>query len=117
MLFSSKQCNELPHEVDVTTPARERELYELLDKDLLERLMRRTGTGAPVSIRSLAETAGIAHGTVGNLLTGEQTRILADSAIAICEVIGVDWPILFAPVGRSVRASRPHTRLSRTAAA
>lgn len=78
-------------------------LFKLLEPDLLERLMKRTGSGAAVNIRELATAAGLPHGTVGNLLTGEQESVIAPSAFAICAVIGVDLPILFAPLGRSVK--------------
>ncbi|MEU9861281.1 hypothetical protein AB0D99_10415 [Streptomyces sp. NPDC047971] len=57
----------------------------------------------------MAARAGVPHGTIGNLLTGEQESVLEPSALAICEVIGVDFLILFAPHGRSTR----HTGRSR----
>ncbi|MFJ3536994.1 helix-turn-helix domain-containing protein [Streptomyces sp. NPDC090109] len=99
----------------MTTPAREAtpaqeaiQLYKLLEPDLMARLMKRTGTGAPVSIRQLAEKSGVPRSTIGNLLTGEQECVLEPSAVALCNVIGVDWPILFAAVGRATRhTSRP----------
>lgn len=102
MLWSSKQCNESTHEVDVTTPA---QLYKLLDRDLLRRLMQRTGDGSPVSIRTLAVRVGVPHGTVGNLLTGEQEAVAEDTAKRMAQVIGVDVLVLFAPIGRSVSLS------------
>jgi transcriptional regulator with XRE-family HTH domain len=115
MLKSSKQCNEPLHEVDVTTPAQTPiQLYKLLEPDLLARLMKRTGTGAPVSIRQLSVRSGVPRSTIGNLLTGEQESVLEPSAVAICNVIGVDWPVLFAPIGRATRhTGRP--RLEATA--
>ncbi|MFB7866957.1 hypothetical protein [Streptomyces sp. NPDC056069] len=94
----------MPHEVDMAPPDQAQlPLYKLLDRHLLARLMERTGTGAAVTIRGLAAKAGVAHGTVGNLLTGEQESVIEPTARAICGVIGVDLLILFAPEGRSTR--------------
>lgn len=90
------------HEVDVTTPAQEPPLHELLDLDLLLRLMKRTGRGDAVDIRKLAGRAGVARGVVGDLVSGARTRVTFESAAAICAAIGVDLLILFAPVGRSL---------------
>lgn len=106
MLFSSKQCNEPMHGVDVTTPDPDQNLiplFKLLDRELMARLMQRTGTGAAVTVRELASRASVPHGTIGNLLTGEQESVFLPSACAICAVLGVDLLILFAPVGRSSR--------------
>lgn len=95
------------------TPA-QHPLYRLLDRRLMARLMERTGTGAAVTIRGLAADAGIAHGTVGNLLTGEQESVIEPTARAICGVIGVDLLILFAPVGRATRhTGRPRLAVQR----
>lgn len=89
-----------PEQVQNTAP---HPLYRLLDRTLLARLMERTGTGAPVSIRGLAEKIGVAHGTIGNLLTGEQNCVIEPTARAICDAIGVDLGILFAAEGRATR--------------
>lgn len=118
MLKPSKQCNEMPHEVDMATPDQAQNpaqpLYKLLDRELLARLMERTGTGASLSIRGLAAKAGVAHGTVGNLLTGEQESVMEHTAHAICGAIGVDLLILFAPQGRATRhTSRPRLAVQR----
>ncbi|MER7815580.1 XRE family transcriptional regulator [Streptomyces sp. NPDC096153] len=78
-------------------------LYRLVSPDLLRRLMQRTGTGAPVSVRELAAQAGVPHGTIGNLLTGEQEAVLAESALAIAAAIGVDYLILWIPDQRAAR--------------
>lgn len=98
MLHASKQCKEFPHEVDMSTPVL---LYRLVSADLLRTLMRRTGTGAPVSVRVLAKKAELPHGTVGNLLTGEQESVAEDSARRIAGVIGVDVLVLFIPMERA----------------
>lgn len=102
MLVLSKQCNEASHEVDVTTPV---PLYKLVNADLLRTLMRRTGTGAPVSVRTLAAKVGIPHGTIGNLLTGEQEAVSSDTAHRIAAVIGVDTLVLFIPMERAEAAT------------
>ena len=77
-------------------------MYKLVSADLMRTLMQRTGTGASVTGRQLAADAGVAHGTVGMLLTGAQQSVPASSADAIARRIGVDVLVLFVPVGRSV---------------
>lgn len=105
MLCSSKQCNELMHGVDVTRSVLR---YKLVSIKLLELLMERTGTGASVSIRELAELARVPHGTIGNLLTGEQEGVLTDAAERIAAAIGVDLLVLWIPVERAVTSmARP----------
>lgn len=78
----------------MTTPA---PMYRLVDRDLLRRLMERTGSGSPISIRDLAAAVGIPHGTVGNLLSGYQESVPADTAHRIANAIGVAVLILWAP--------------------
>ncbi|MFE6689618.1 helix-turn-helix domain-containing protein [Streptomyces sp. NPDC057743] len=79
-------------------------MYQLVDPGLLRTLMRRTGSGAPVTVRGLADMAGCSRGTVGNLLAEQQRSVSAATAHAIARVIGVDVLILFAPTGRAVPA-------------
>lgn len=98
MLKPSKQCNDLPHEVDVTTPA---PLYKLVRRDLLRTLMQRTGDGSAVSVRQLAHRTGAARSTIGNLLTGTQEATDVETAHKIAAAIGVDVLVLFVPVGRT----------------
>lgn len=90
------------HEVDVTTPAQAPPLQQLLDRDLLLRLMKRTGQGDSVDVRKLASRAGLARGTVGDLVSGARSRVTYETAAAVCAAIGVDMDILFATVGRSL---------------
>lgn len=78
-------------------------LFEV-DRELLERLMKRIKTGEAVSVRDLAELADLAHGTVGNLLTGETEKVYGSTANALCEAIGVELLVLFTPVYRYSRA-------------
>lgn len=74
-------------------------LFEV-DVELLERLMKRTKTGAPVKGRELTTRAGIAHGTISNLLNGVRENVQASTAAAICDVIGVELLVLCIPVER-----------------
>ncbi|MEU5426928.1 hypothetical protein AB0H73_15170 [Streptomyces olivoreticuli] len=99
MLDSFKQMDALFQEVDMA--ARD-DLYLLDDRDLLIRLMRRTGSGQRVTVRQLAKGAAVAVGTVGNLASGAQTCVTYPTARAISQAIGVDLPILFVRVGRAV---------------
>ncbi|MFF8679556.1 helix-turn-helix domain-containing protein [Streptomyces sp. NPDC015237] len=86
----------------MTTPAQPPPLQQLLDRELLLRLMERTGQGDSVDVRKLARRAGVARGVVGDLVSGARSRVTYESAAAICAAIGVDMPILFATVGRSL---------------
>ncbi|MEV8353138.1 hypothetical protein ACFVTT_23530 [Streptomyces niveus] len=98
------------HEVDVTQNRPAPLRYKLASIQLLELLMKRTGRGDAVSIRQLAERADIPHGTIGNLLTGEQGGVLADTAHAITAALGVDLLVLFIPLERA-EAALPRPRL------
>lgn len=79
-------------------PAQE-PLFEV-DIELLERLMKRTKTGAPIKGRELTTKAGIAHGTISNLLNGVRENVYGSTAAAICDVIGVELLVLCTPVER-----------------
>ncbi|MFD4738670.1 helix-turn-helix domain-containing protein [Streptomyces virginiae] len=80
-------------------------LFRLVSRDLLATLMKRTGTGAAMSVRELASEAEIPRSTVGNLLTGDQESVAYPTACAIAASIGVDVLILFTPTGRAMRQS------------
>ncbi|MGW8326542.1 helix-turn-helix domain-containing protein [Streptomyces sp. NPDC055897] len=86
--------------------------YKLWSIQLLELLMKRTGTGDSVSIRELAARANVPHGTIGNLLTGEQEGVLADAAHRIAAAIGVDLLVLFVPIERAATIPRPRLVVS-----
>ncbi|MET9516999.1 helix-turn-helix domain-containing protein [Streptomyces sp. NPDC002994] len=75
--------------------------YKLVSIGLLETLMKRTGRGDAVSVRQLARRAGVPHGTIGNLLTGEQEGVYSDAAHAIAAALGVDLLVLFIPIERA----------------
>jgi transcriptional regulator with XRE-family HTH domain len=64
--------------------------------------MKRTGQGDEVDVRKLAARAGISRGVVGDLASGARSRVTYESAAAICAALGVDMPILFGTVGRSL---------------
>ncbi|WP_433406910.1 helix-turn-helix domain-containing protein [Streptomyces sp. CA-146814] len=80
------------------------EMYLMVDSDLLVRLMQRTGTGSKVTVRELAEAAGVHPSTIGFLRTGAQRTAPRHTALAIANRLGVDPLVLWAPVGRSVPA-------------
>jgi DNA-binding Xre family transcriptional regulator len=86
-------------------------LFEV-DVELLERLMKRTKTGASVKGRELTAKAGIAHGTISNLLNGVRENVQASTAAAICDVIGVELLVLCIPVDRLEPASNRLAELS-----
>lgn len=71
--------------------------WALVDRDLLRRLMERTGDGRKITTRDLADRAGIPLGTIGKLLTGGQSTVRAEAAQGIADAIGVGVLILFAP--------------------
>lgn len=84
----------------MTTPLPAQEPLFEVDRELLETLMKRTKTGAPVKGRELAAEAGIASGTISNLLTGTRAKVYGSTAAAICDVIGVELLVLCTPVDR-----------------
>ncbi|MDX3398387.1 helix-turn-helix domain-containing protein [Streptomyces ardesiacus] len=84
----------------MSTPTQKPEPLFEVDRDLLKRLMRRTKTGSELTGRGLAEAAGLAHGTVGNILSGETEQVFASTAEAICHAIGVELLVLCTPVFR-----------------
>ncbi|MFH9368113.1 hypothetical protein ACH4K8_20825 [Streptomyces anulatus] len=75
--------------------------YTLVNRDLLRTLMQRTGTGKRTTTRQLAADIGIAHGTIGGLLTGAVQVVPESTAVDIAARIGVDLLILFVPVCRA----------------
>ncbi|WP_432111408.1 helix-turn-helix domain-containing protein [Streptomyces sp. YPW6] len=75
--------------------------YTLVNRHLLRTLMQRTGTGERITTRQLAADIGIAHGTVGGLLTGAVQVVPESTAVDIAARIGVDLLVLFAPVCRA----------------
>ncbi|THA31761.1 XRE family transcriptional regulator [Streptomyces sp. A1277] len=78
-------------------------MCRVYDRELLARLMKRTGTGARLTTRDLAKVAGLSHGTVGALLSGGQRFISRDKAERIVGALGVDLMVLFVPCERAGR--------------
>jgi transcriptional regulator with XRE-family HTH domain len=112
MLISFNSMNVTFHEVNV----RDRPtMYRLVSADLIKTLMQRTGNGAPVTTRQLAQDAGVPHGTVGNLLTGRQETVPEDKATAMAQRLGVDLLVAFEPVCRSTTTVAQYAGLARIA--
>lgn len=76
-------------------------MYRPVSIPLIRQLMQRTGDGAPVTVRQLAKAAGVPHGTIGNLLTGQQETVPGPAAHAMAHRLGVDLLVAFQPVCRS----------------
>lgn len=96
----------------MTTPIPAQEPLFEVDRDLLERLMKRTKTGDAISGRELAAKAGIASGTISNLLTGVRSRVTGPTVASICDVIGVELLVLCTPVERLEPATERLAELS-----
>ena len=78
-------------------------MYAVASSDRLKTLMERTGTGEPITSRELAAAAGVAHGTIGALMSGAQRHVPEDKARAITAALGVELKVLFIPAERSGR--------------
>jgi transcriptional regulator with XRE-family HTH domain len=102
-LFST--MNEASREVNVSESPPT--MYAVASSGRLKLLMERTGTGEPISSRELAEAAGVAHGTIGGLMSGAQRGVPEPKAKAIAAVLGVDLLVLWVPMERSGRAFIP----------
>lgn len=99
MLAVFRKLNESLSEVNMS----EAPMCRIYDRDLLARLMRRTGTGARLTSRDLAKVAELPHGTVGALMSGDQRFISREKAHRIATAIGVDLLIIFVPCERAGR--------------
>lgn len=82
-------------------------MYAVASSDRLKLLMERTGTGESITSRELAAAAGVAHGTIGALMSGAQQSVPEDKAKAIVAALGVDLLVLFIPMERAGRALVP----------
>lgn len=71
--------------------------YALRDRSILKWVMQHPGTGAPFSIRSLAQASGCGKGVIEGLLSGHQRTASKDDAHSIVEAVGVALLVLFAP--------------------
>ncbi|MFC5633731.1 helix-turn-helix domain-containing protein [Streptomyces bullii] len=81
--------------------------YAVASADRLKLLMERTGTGEPITSRELAEKAGVAHGTIGALMAGQQRTVPEEKAKAIAAALGIDLLVLFVPMERAGRVFIP----------
>lgn len=82
-------------------------MYAVASSDRLKLLMERTGTGEEITSRELARAAGVAHGTVGGLMSGAQRVVPEPKAKAIAAALGVDLLVLWIPMERAGRAYIP----------
>ncbi|MET9100007.1 helix-turn-helix domain-containing protein [Streptomyces antibioticus] len=89
--------------------------FLLVRPGLMRQLMERTGTGSDISGRELAARVGVANGTIDGLLNGATKTQPFSVAHHICDVIGVDLLVLWAPTGRAVPAEDAHSDTPRTA--
>lgn len=103
MLCVSNENNITSQEVDMHPAAPK---HHLVSADLLRQLMTRTGTGAGVTVRALAEDTGIHRSTIGALLTGVQTSVPETAARVIAQRLGVDLLVLWIPAERALTAVR-----------
>ncbi|GAA5032997.1 helix-turn-helix domain-containing protein [Streptomyces siamensis] len=92
-------------EVNVREPAPT--MYAVHSGDRLKLLMERTGTGEAITSRELAAIAGVAHGTIGALMSGAQQSVPEHKAKSICAALGVDLLVLWVPLERAGRAFIP----------
>ncbi|MEU3447194.1 helix-turn-helix transcriptional regulator [Streptomyces thermolilacinus] len=67
----------------------------LTDGDLLRLLMRWAPAGRQITVRELAEQAGISKSKVSALLTGERVTVTPDVAARICRALDVRQDALF----------------------
>ncbi|WP_327403877.1 helix-turn-helix domain-containing protein [Streptomyces sp. NBC_01288] len=94
-------------------------MFQLFDRDecagrtFLRLLMERTGDGQKVTVRDLAEAAGVSRSLIGNLLTGKTKQLPYDAALRAAERLGVDGDVLWVQAARSVRSREsPRTRVN-----
>lgn len=99
MLGAFRKMNGTLSEVNMS----EAPMCRIYDRELLARLMKRTGTGARLTTRDLAKVAAVPHGTVGGLLSGTQRFIAREKAQRIAAAIGVDLLVVFVPCERAGR--------------
>lgn len=71
--------------------------YALRDRSILKWVMEHPGTGAPFSVRTLAQASRCGKGVIEGLLSGHQKTASMDDAHSISEAIGTAVLVLFAP--------------------
>ena len=100
--------NETSREVNVSESPPT--MYAVASSGRLKLLMERTGTGESITSRELAAAAGVAHGTIGALMSGAQMTVPEDKARAITSALGVKLGVLFDPAERVGRTFVPVQR-------
>lgn len=103
--------NDLYREVNVSDSPPT--MYAVASGDRLKTLMERTGSGEAITSRELAAAAGVAHGTIGALMSGAQLTVPEDKARAITAALGVELGVLFS---RAERVGRTFVPVQREAA-
>jgi transcriptional regulator with XRE-family HTH domain len=97
----------MSHEVDMTE---DEPMCQLVNRErcsgseFLRLLMERTGNGDKISIRELANFAGVSHGTIHNLLTGQKEELPHRNAYLLAQRLGVDHDLIWDLIGRSTSA-------------
>jgi transcriptional regulator with XRE-family HTH domain len=86
-----------------TTPT----MYAVHSSARLKALMERTGEGESITSRELATKAGVAHGTIGGLMSGAQRNVPEDKAQAIADSLGVKLLVLWIEMERAGRVFIP----------
>lgn len=76
----------------------------LVRPERLVMLMERTGDGREVSVRDLAEAAGVHPSKIGHLRSGARRTATQAEALAIAKRLGVDLLVLWAHTGRTTPA-------------
>lgn len=106
-LTSFSETNDLFNEVNVSKSESPPTMYAVASSDRLKLLMERTGTGEAITSRELAERAGVAHGTIGNLMSGAQRIVPEEKAKTIAKALGVELLVLWIPMERAGRTFIP----------
>lgn len=76
---------------------RQRNPYQVRDREALKQRVDSSQRVVKHSVRSLAHLAGVSHATVGHLLTGERDRVSAAVAQRLSAALGVPMDELFMP--------------------
>lgn len=76
---------------------RPRHPYQVRDPEALKERMHSTQRVVPHSVRSLASVVGRSSTTIGDLLTGKQTRVSQDLAVSLAVALGARLEDLFVP--------------------
>lgn len=76
---------------------RPRHPYQVRDPEALKERMHSTQRVVPHSVRSLASAVGKSSTTIGDLLTGKQTRVTRELAVSLSVALGVRLEDLFMP--------------------